>query len=113
EAGLEHQAVMPEVPTVEESPPLSTMLGSLSDDAAERWRKEWAALDVRYVGDNRDDGDPSKVSVPAVQRMWFRADGDLPDDPELNACVLTYISDLSLLGSALVPHGIVAGSPRV
>jgi acyl-CoA thioesterase-2 len=31
----------------------------------------------------------------------------------LNACVLTYASDLTLLGSSLIPHGVMIGSPRI
>lgn len=113
EPGLEHQDTMPDVPAVEDSRRLSSLLATTSREAAEHWAREWAALDVRYIGDNREDPESARKTVPAVQRMWFRADGDLPDDPGLNACVLTYISDLSLLGSVLVPHGIPFGSPRV
>lgn len=113
ESGFDHQDTMPDVPAVEDSIELSELLGTASNRAAEGWKKEWSALDVRYVGDNRSESDSTKQTVPAVQRAWFRADGDLPDDPYLNACVLTYVSDLSLLGSALIPHGVMLGSPRV
>ena len=36
--------------------------------------------------------------------MWFRPDGDLPDDPLLHACVVAYASDMSLLDSILLAH---------
>ena len=36
--------------------------------------------------------------------VWMRADGTLPDEPLLHVCLLTYASDLTLLGSVLVPH---------
>lgn len=113
ESGYEHQDVMPDVATVDESVPMVELLKSLNEDVAEHWRREWSALDVRYVGDNRADDDPTRKTVPAVQRVWFRANGDLPDDEPLNACILTYITDLSLLGTALIPHGILIGSPRI
>jgi acyl-CoA thioesterase-2 len=35
----------------------------------------------------------------------LRADGRLPDDPVLHTCVLTYASDMTLLDTALLPHG--------
>jgi acyl-CoA thioesterase-2 len=35
----------------------------------------------------------------------MRADGTLPDDPLLHVCLLTYASDLTLLGSVLARHG--------
>ncbi len=52
---------------------------------------------------------------PAVarNRVWMRAGGRLADDELLHVCVLTYASDLTLLGSALVPHGLIVGDPRV
>lgn len=37
--------------------------------------------------------------------MWMRADGKLGDDQTLHCCVAAYASDLSLLPTALLPHG--------
>jgi acyl-CoA thioesterase II len=60
-------------------------------------------LDLRFV-------DPplwSSRRGPATDEpvlVWMRADGTLPDDPLLHVCVLTYASDLTLLGSVLAPH---------
>lgn len=34
----------------------------------------------------------------------MRADGDLPDDPMLHACIVAYASDMTLLDSILLPH---------
>ena len=36
----------------------------------------------------------------------MKATGRLPDDPVLHACVLTYASDMTLLDTALLPHGL-------
>lgn len=113
EEGYEHQDVMPDVPAVDDSIPMVELLKTLNEKVAAHWKREWSALDVRYVGDNRPDDDPTRQTVPAVQRVWFRADGELPEDTALNACVLTYITDLSLLGTALIPHGVLIGSPRI
>ena len=33
-------------------------------------------------------------------------DGDLPDDPLLHVCLMTYASDLTLLDSVLAGHGL-------
>ena len=38
--------------------------------------------------------------------MWIKADGELPEDPLLHACVITYASDMSLLDSVLRPHSV-------
>jgi acyl-CoA thioesterase-2 len=39
------------------------------------------------------------------QLVWMRADGTLPDDPVLHACIVTYASDMTLLDTALRPSG--------
>ena len=38
--------------------------------------------------------------------MWLRADGELPDDPVLHACIVTYASDMTLLDTTVLPHGM-------
>src|SRR5690606_36789171 len=36
---------------------------------------------------------------------WIKATGRMGDDPHLHQCVLPYASDMTLLDTALVPHG--------
>ena len=43
--------------------------------------------------------------------MWLRADGALPDDPVLHACVVTYASDMTLLDTTLLPFGLDWDTP--
>ena len=38
--------------------------------------------------------------------MWLRADGNLPDDPLLHVCLMTYASDMTLLDTVLLRHGL-------
>ncbi len=38
------------------------------------------------------------------QMIWLRADGELPDQPLLHACLFAYASDMTLLDSTLLPH---------
>jgi acyl-CoA thioesterase-2 len=40
------------------------------------------------------------------QQVWIKADGRLPDDPLLHACVVVYASDMTLLDSIFLAHGI-------
>ncbi|WP_166348721.1 acyl-CoA thioesterase [Phytoactinopolyspora limicola] len=111
ETGMEHQDVMPDVPEPDACPRLSEMLERLSGMPGDAWDQEWAALDVRYVGDSRPGGRLKGPDHPALARLWIRAAGVLPDDPTLHACVLTYASDLTLLGATLVPHETYIGAP--
>jgi acyl-CoA thioesterase II len=38
--------------------------------------------------------------------VWLRVNGELPDDPLLHVCLMTYISDMTLLDSVLTRHGL-------
>lgn len=48
-----------------------------------------------------------------LQYIWFRADGQLPDDDHLHRYLFAYASDFNLLGTAALPHGISTWSPRM
>ena len=39
------------------------------------------------------------------QNVWVRAVGRLPDDPAIHRAVLAYLSDMTLLDTALIAHG--------
>jgi acyl-CoA thioesterase-2 len=43
---------------------------------------------------------------PIIHPLWVRTAAPLPDDPALHACVLAYMSDMGVVGSARAP-----GSP--
>jgi len=43
---------------------------------------------------------------PPFHAVWIRATGQLPDDTALQQCVLAYASDMTLLETSLLPHGI-------
>ena len=112
EPGLEHQDQMPEVPSPEQGMPLVELARSRGPEAAELWEREWAALDIRHVGIT-GQGLPEDAEHAARARLWIRVDGDLAADPTLQQAAFTYASDLTLLGAALVPHGIHIASPRL
>jgi acyl-CoA thioesterase-2 len=56
--------------------------------------------------------DPS-APVRARQMVWMRADGSLGDDPLKHVCVMTYASDMTLLDSVLMAHGLSWRSDRI
>ncbi len=101
EEGFEHQDPMPDVPPPDECTPLPDLIRTRSEEAADWWIKEWSAIDARVA--TSDD--------PATQRLWFRIVGDLPADRRLRNAVLTYFSDLTLLGPTMSPHGKFVGAP--
>ena len=38
--------------------------------------------------------------------IWLRVEAELPDDPLLHVCLITYASDMTLLDSVLTGHGL-------
>ncbi len=47
----------------------------------------------------------SRDPLPPEQNVWFRTLGEVPDDRALQAAVLAYVSDMTLLDGSLFPHG--------
>ncbi|HEY9555940.1 MAG TPA: acyl-CoA thioesterase II [Acidimicrobiales bacterium] len=101
EEGLEHQAPMPEATPPEELPDIKTRMAPYAEQLGS-WYMRPRPIDMRYVDWNPPD---RNEPLPPHQRVWLRAAGRLPDDAVLHACVLTYASDMSLLDTALLPHG--------
>jgi acyl-CoA thioesterase II len=105
EPGLEHALSMPDVPAPEDLPSeteLYAQFGGMFPEPMRRWFAQERPIEIRpvdlahYLGQKR--------SAP-VQYVWLRASGALPDDPAVHRAVLAYLSDMTLLDSALVAHG--------
>jgi acyl-CoA thioesterase-2 len=111
EEGFDHQDVMPEVADPDAGLPLASIFGSRPDRHPGEWEREWAALDVRYLGNTQVGGVGEDPSRPARAQLWVRVDGRLSDDPLEHLAAFTYASDMTLIGAALVPHGKYVSSP--
>ncbi len=101
EAGLEHQLPMPDTPAPETLPDFKQRMAPYQELVGDFYNRP-RPIDMRHVDWNPPD---RSKPLPPHQRVWLRADGVLPDDPLLHACVLTYASDMTLLDTALLPHG--------
>jgi acyl-CoA thioesterase-2 len=114
EDGFEHQDRMPSVPPPEESLDMGELVGRRSPEHADQWRAEWAALELRAIGDSRPGaGVLPSDERPSQSRLWIRVNGRLDDDELTHQAAFTYASDMTLLGSTLVPHGVAVWSDRV
>jgi acyl-CoA thioesterase II len=107
EDGFEHQLPMPGVPDPETLPTLQARLAPYKDKLGD-WLERPRPIDQRYVSPT--NGNPFErrraAGLEPHQLLWLRADGTLPDDPMLHACVVTYASDLSLLDTSMLPHQV-------
>ena len=43
---------------------------------------------------------------PPYQHVWFRTRAPLPDSPALHQCILAYASDMGILLTCSMPHGM-------
>lgn len=98
-----------------------TTVWPCSPDTLPRWHEQLDAhreqltalwngprpMDVRYadipplLDPNLREGHRDEL------RTFVRADGGLPDAPLIHACALTYATDMTLLETAILPHGVV------
>ncbi len=108
EPGFEHQFPMPEVPDPETLPTMTERLEPWRGELGE-WFDRPRPIDQRHIGEL-----PWMRIEPLepYQRLWIRADGALPDDPLLHACVAAYASDLTLFDTIIHPHGVRWGDPK-
>jgi len=105
EPGLEHADSMPAVPGPEEVEPTADRLRRLRGPSAGEysWR---SPIDIRYVGPLAAEAALDRSLISSRTVVWLRADGDLPDDPLLHVCLMTYASDMTLLDTVLLAHGV-------
>ena len=106
EEGLEHQDPMPAAPEPESLPTWHERIAKILDKVPAEMR---SGLERERPIDLRYDGEISIWKAeprPPHQQVWMRADGKLPDDPALHQCVVAYASDMTLVDTALLPHGV-------
>lgn len=106
EEGFDHQETMPEVAGPEEGFDLATLMTTQGDTEAKWLAKEWAAMEMRMLGNSRRArGGDAHRSLSGLQ-LWVRFKEQLPDDPTTQMAAFTYASDTSLLSAAITVHGL-------
>ncbi|MBZ4417339.1 acyl-CoA thioesterase II [Myxococcus sp. RHSTA-1-4] len=113
EQGFAHQATMPDVPGPEGLPTEMELLRRNSGHIPERLREKFLhdkPIEIRPVA-YVDPFNP--VKREPIKHVWFRADGNLPDDPQVHRYVLAYASDFNLIGTALLPHAMSFFQPNI
>src|SRR5690348_1594020 len=105
EPGPDHSAPMPQAPPPESVPPHAERLEKVFGREAAKYFRD-NPIDLRFVGPLSVEAqrDPSLRTDQSL--VWLRADGEMPDDPLLHVCLMTYASDMTLLDSILLRHGL-------
>ena len=113
EEGLEHQNTMPDVPSPE---------GLMSETDIARQFAHLIPEKVRekFIGNQPIEMRPVKFHNPLQgsiaepnRYVWFKANGEMPDDLRVHQYLLGYASDFNFLPTALQPHGIGFLEPGV
>ena len=107
--GLDHQLPMPDAPSPESLPDFRSRMAPYKEALGD-WYDRPRPIDLRYVGPGPFD---RLAEATHAQQVWLRADGSLPDDPVLHACIVTYASDMTLLDTTVLPHKLSWESPGV
>jgi acyl-CoA thioesterase-2 len=105
EPGFSHQAKMPEVPAPESLASDIELLRRKAHLIPERVRDKFLCekpIELRPV--TRVDPFDPKPCDP-IKYVWFRANGQLPEDPQVHKYLLAYASDFNLITTSLQPHG--------
>jgi acyl-CoA thioesterase-2 len=106
EEGLEHQSAMPDVPDPDSLKSEREWRSEILEQIPEHvrpWFLRPRPIEFRPV-------DPlnrfTELKHKPRQTLWFRAVAPLPDETALHQCVLAYASDMTLLDTSLLPHGL-------
>ena len=117
ETGLEHALEMPDVPDPDALPSEEQMVrqfAHLMPEAVKRYFSNERPIEVRPVDLSRYYPQGArKGPISPKQHVWIRASDRLPDDPAIHRAVLAYLSDMTLIDTALVVHGRSVFDPQI
>lgn len=106
EPGHAHQEPMPDVPGPEELLNENQRIERETDP-------ETAALMTRFqrvrpieIRPVEDRSFANPTPSPALSHSWMRLGAPIGDDANLHRAILAYASDMTLLSTALLPHGV-------
>ena len=113
ESGFDHSAPAPAVPSPDECPDPREAIALLGGPAGYRMK---GMLDTVWPIEFRPT-DMSRYRPGAARdprrTLWIRIGERLPDDPAVHRAALVYLSDMTLLDTALAAHGHTVYDNRI
>ena len=105
EPGLEHATPMPSAPPPEDVRRSADRLEeALGVTLPPHFRD--SPIELRAVGPLSIEASRDPSLRTNRNLVWLRVNGELPDDPLLHVCLMTYASDLTLLDTVLLRQGL-------
>ena len=106
EKGIEHQAAMPNIVAPSQLQPFSKIFADFAEKFGIQARGILSS-DGPFVFHPLEYYDPFIPGIRAPsQPLWFKPNGTVPVQPDLNAELMAYISDFNLLITSLLPHNL-------
>jgi len=105
EQGLEHQMPMPSVPAPEELRPNVDRIAEALGSALPAEIRD-SPIELRSAGPLWIEAAEDRSLYAGRNLVWLRVNELLPDDPLLHVCLMTYASDLTLIETVLLEHGV-------
>ncbi|TDB85471.1 acyl-CoA thioesterase II [Actinomadura sp. KC216] len=109
EDGPAHQAPMPDAPDPETLPDGLTRMTPLFGEVGAREFVTRRPFDIRHATPLSWEAAKDPSLVTSESKVWLKVDGELPADPLLHVCLMTYASDMTLLDTVLLNHGLTWG----
>jgi len=106
ETGFAHQATMPDVPPPEALIDEAEHMAQYRDQIPERIAD--LVLHPRPIQIRRVEARSPLEAVkrPPLAHVWFRAAGPVGNDRAMHRAILAFASDMALLGTCMLPHGV-------
>ncbi|TNM60904.1 acyl-CoA thioesterase II [Aliirhizobium smilacinae] len=113
EGGYEHQIEFPDVPQPEdlmEEAEFKRLFLPKAPDAIRRYWERPRPIELRPTSLKHY---LTTEKLEPRQDVWVRTIGAVPDDRGVQAAILAYLSDMTLLDASLYPHGTSVFDPRL
>jgi acyl-CoA thioesterase II len=105
EPGPMHSDPMPDVPPPEQIERTSDRLARFFGGDIPREIGD-NPIELRSIGPLSVEAERDPSLRTTRNMVWLRVNGELPDDPLLHVCLMTYASDMTLLDPVLLGHGL-------
>jgi acyl-CoA thioesterase-2 len=115
EQGLEQSFPMPPAPDPDALPNPIDLAGLAGEKARQRLEAFFdriRPIEIRPLDLSRYAPGARGIPREPRQALWIRIGGRLPDDPAIHRAALAFLSDMTLLDTALAAHGFNVSDPE-
>lgn len=115
EQGVEHYLPTPAAPDPDSLPDPVDLLRFAGEAARQRLQDFFdriRPIEVRPIDVSRYAPGARGLPREPKQSLWIRIAGRLPDDPATHRAALAFLSDMTLLDTALATHGFSVSDPE-